>query len=67
MKAPATAYVIKGNVFLKALVKGSGRTYRSLVARYLTTYSSSAAQMKDRVKALFRLDDISFVTASAPS
>lgn len=66
MKAPATAYVIKGNVFLKVLVKGSGHTYRSLVARYLTTYSSSAAQMKDRVKALFRLDDISDVIEKQP-
>lgn len=61
MKAPATAYVIIGNVFLKVLVKGSGYTYRSLVAKYLTTYSSSSSEMKERVKALFRLDDISDV------
>ena len=66
MKAPATAYVIKGNVFLKVLVKGSGHTYRTLAAKYLTTYSSSAAQMKDRVKALFHLDDICDVIEKQP-
>lgn len=54
MKAPVTAYVIKDNNFYKTCLRKGGTDYLFYVARFLTSYSSTAEEMSARIMDIFR-------------